>query len=55
MQVLCKLFRVSLSLSEPHTSVTALHMRVCIYLSIYLPMLVWTNHLNQRIQILHDD
>ena len=24
------------SLSEPHTSVTALHMHACIYLSIYL-------------------
>ena len=31
---------VGVSLSEPHTSVTALHTRVCIWLAIYL----WTNH-----------
>ena len=39
------------SLSKPHTSVTALHMRVCIY--------VWTDHLpeilNEQIQIFHYD
>ena len=39
------------SLSELHTSVTALHTCVCIY--------VWTNHLpeilNERIQIFHYD
>ena len=43
------IFRVSLS--KPHTSVTALHMHVCIY--------AWTDHLpenlNERIQIFHYD
>ena len=42
---------IGTSLSEPHTSVTALRMHVCI--------LVWTNHLpqmlNQRVQIFRDD
>ena len=32
---------IGASLSEPHTSVTALHMCVSIYLAIYL----WTDHL----------
>ena len=42
---------IGASLSEPHTSVTALRTRVC--------MRVWTNHLpsilNECIQIFHDD
>ena len=41
------------SLSEPHTSVTALHTCVCIYLSIYAcldrPL---TENLNKRVQSL---
>ena len=46
------------SLSKPHTSVTALRTRVCIYLSIYLCLFGPTTYrkfLNQRIQIFHDD
>ena len=47
------------SLSEPHTSVTALRMRVCIYAHIYAYMLAWTDHLpeilNERIQIFQED
>ena len=42
---------VGASLSEPHTSVPALHTCVCIYACL----LAWTDHLlNERI-IFHDD
>ena len=38
------MYLLGASLSEPHFSVTALHMRVCICQSVYT-MLVWTDHL----------
>ena len=47
---------IGASLSEPHTSSTALRTRVC---HIYIYMLAWTDHLpeilNERIQIFHED
>ena len=46
---------IGASLSEPHTSMTALHTCVCIYACLF----VWTDHLpevlNERIQIFHED
>ena len=46
---------IGASLSEPHTSVTAL--RTCVYMFVCL--LTWTDHLpkilNERIQIFHED
>ena len=46
---------VGASLSEPHTSVTSLRTRVCIYLCLLACLLAWTDHLpdilNKRVNI----
>ena len=36
---------IGASLSEPHTSVTSLRTRVCIYLCLLARLLAWTDHL----------
>ena len=46
---------IGASLSEPHTSVTALRTCVYIYQTICLSMLVWTDHLTINFKSAHSN